>query len=354
MRASGARPPIKRSASPRWGRGHVGQRLAVRPRRGGRTGSTGAARPSSATGTARSAISLFDAAGDDELEHVDLAARDAEGPQRRRHLGLAPAPPGHGRTGLAEQRAAAAGEPVVAAGGEERLRLAQPARRGRPSRRGSRPRATTSGVAVHRSRRRSACVRSCVVGRRRTEPPRPSRVALPPEGDGLDDLAAAVRRARQADPLPRLGELGPGRGAEVVVVDRVEQRPQDPARVHRRRAAAPGGRSSIIVSRQRRQRVELVARRRPGSRAPGRRGRRGSAGRRGRGRARRRWPPACAASSPARAWAPASQRWATGLGGEAVAAAGLDARRSRRARQRVAVEARRARCRRGSGPSPRR
>ena len=56
-----------------------------------------------------------------------------ERPQRRRHVRVAPAAAGHRRARRAEHRAAAAGRAVVAARGEERLRLAQPAHRVAPA-----------------------------------------------------------------------------------------------------------------------------------------------------------------------------------------------------------------------------
>src|SRR5713101_1527446 len=62
-----------------------------------------------------------------------LAAGDSHGPQSGRNFRLAPASTASGCAGIAEQSATTTGHPVIAAPGEERLRLPEPGRRMPPA-----------------------------------------------------------------------------------------------------------------------------------------------------------------------------------------------------------------------------
>ena len=288
-----------------------------------------ASRPSAATGSSRSADLPVGQAERDEPEHVDLTARHAQRPQRRRTITDVPLPRRGTGAGFADHRRQRASGPLVAPPWRENASVSRSQGTGspQPSRIAARaasnwahgrararpwgdevrrappvhqPSAAARGLgARRRGRHRSSC-RSCT--REHATPTGVVRSASSACGGGCRD-----RRPRWCGSIAQRNRVrgtptGPGRGADAWPIIAVGAGPQ----------VAPTG--------ARRRDEERAC-----SRALARRGRRGRAGG-GIGAQRDRLrAPAIGASSPARAWAPASHRWATGAVARPYRAAGVHA-----------------------------
>ena len=228
------------------------------------------------------------------------AARDHRSPLPRRGTG-APASPMSSGSGAQSARGPAWRRTPRSRGARPRDRPSRPGvPRGRP--------ATPVACRPAKPARRGAVVRVRSISHDAAS----AAGARPSPRDRLDHVAGAPEDRPPARCGRRLGVLRARRMPRSSSSAVWTIGPENASGEHRRAGSAAWPMWPIIASSWSRGRPRSSATNERVARALARRGRRGRAGRRDRGRARDRGRPAIAASSPARAWAPASHRWATG------------------------------------------